>query len=109
MDWIKEFSSLEMPEDRKNDYEFNQKYFLTTQTELAILEGYKVDYLPATVKKTSPEYSFEGSYLNKGKTIIYTKTIVINKAILKRSDFSKWNAFIADINKFYNDQVVLSK
>ena len=109
MDWIKEFSSLEMPEDRKNDYEFNQKYHLTTQTELAIPEGYKVDYIPATVKKVSPEYSFEGSYLNKGKTIVYTKTIVINKAILKKSDFTKWNAFIAEINKFYNDQVVLSK
>ena len=109
MDWIREFSSLEIPDDRKNDYEFNQKYYLTTQTELAIPEGYKVDYLPSPVKKTSPEYSFEGSYLNKGKTIIYTKTIVINKAILKRSEFAKWNAFIADVNKFYNDQVVLSK
>ena len=109
MDWDKDFADLDMPADRKNDYEFNQKYYLTEQSELIIPAGYKVDYIPAAFKKSSPGYSFEGTFLNKGKSILYTKTIVINKPILKKSDFESWNAFIADINKFYNDQVVLSK
>lgn len=109
MDWDKEFSSMEMPQDRKNDYEFSQKYYLASQTELTIPEGYKVDYIPSAFKKTTPSWSFEGAYVNKGKTIIYTKTIVINKPILKKADFAGWNTFIADINKFYNDQVVLTK
>lgn len=109
MDWEKEFAGLEMKPDRKNDYEFNQKYYLTTQTELTIPEGYKVDYIPAAFKKSMPGWSFEGSYVNRGKSILYTKTIVINKPILKKADFEGWNSFIADINKFYNDQVVLTK
>lgn len=109
MDWEKEFNSLEMEADRKNDYEFNQKYYLNTQTELTIPEGYKVDYLPTAFKKNTPAWSFEGNYVNKGKTIIYNKTIIINKPILKKSDFASWNSFIAEINKFYNDQVVLTK
>lgn len=109
VDWDKEFAGAEIPADRKNDYEFSQKYYYTTQTELAIPTGYKVDYLPAAFKKTTPDYSFEGSYTNNGKAIIYKKTIVINKPILKKTDFPLWNSFIADINKFYNDQVVLTK
>ena len=109
MDWEKEFGSLEMPEDRKNDYEFNQKYYLSMQSELTIPDGYKVEYVPAGFKKSSPYGSFEGAYLNKGKSIVYTKTIVINKPILKKSDFGAWNSFIGEINKFYNDQVVLTK
>jgi hypothetical protein len=109
MDWDKDFGSYEMPADRKNDYEFNQKYYYTVQTELAIPAGYKVDYLPAALKRTTADYSFEGSYTNNGKAIIYKKTIVINKPILKKKDFASWNAFIADINKFYNDQIVLTK
>ncbi len=109
MDWEKDFGSLEMPDDRKNDYEFNQKYYMVTQSELTIPAGYKVDYIPAAFKKTTPAWSFEGAYVNKGKSVVYTKTIVINKPILKKSDFAGWNAFIADINKFYNDQVVLTK
>jgi hypothetical protein len=109
MDWDKDFANYEMPADRKNDYEFDQKYYYTVQTELVIPAGYKVDYLPSAFKKATPDYSFEGSYTNNGKAIIYKKTIVISKPILKRSEFTAWNSFIADINKFYNDQVVLTK
>jgi hypothetical protein len=109
MDWDKEFSNLEFDGDRKNDYEFSHKYFVTTQTELAVPAGYKVEYIPSSFKKTSPDYSFEGSYLNKGNTIVYSKTIIINKPIIRKSEFADWNNFIKDINKFYNDQVVLVK
>jgi hypothetical protein len=109
MDWNKEFGDLEMPEDRKNDFEFRQKYHLTTQTELAIPSGYKVTYLPAAFKKTTPDYSFEGAYLATGNAVVYKKTIVVNKAILRKQEFVQWNAFLADINKFYNDQVVFAK
>ena len=109
MDWSKEFSSLEFDNDRKNDYEFNHKYFITTQTELTVPDGYKVDYLPSSFKKVFTDYSFEGSYLNKGKTIVYSKTIIINRPIIRKSEFADWNNFVKDINKFYNDQVVLTK
>src|SRR4030095_11818317 len=51
MDWDKEFSEMEFDADRKNDYEFNQKYYLTSQAELVIPAGYKVDYLPEPFKK----------------------------------------------------------
>jgi transglutaminase-like putative cysteine protease len=109
MDWDKDFSNMEFDEDRKNDYEFDHKYHYTVQSELNIPAGYKVEYLPAAFKKLTPAYSFEGSYSNKGKTIVYTKTIVINKPILRKSEFNEWNSFIKDINKFYNDQLVLTK
>ena len=109
MDWDKEFSDLEFDSDRKNDYEFDHKYFITTQTELAIPDGYKADYVPASFKNVSPDYSFEGAYVNNGKTITYSKTIIINKPIIRKSEFPDWNNFVKDINKFYNDQVVLKK
>lgn len=108
MDWNKEFGDMEMPEDRKNDYEFNQKYSYNFQTELAIPTGYKVTYLPAAFKKATPDYSFEGAYVNNGKSVVYKKTIVVNKPILRKADFTQWNAFLSDINKFYNDQVVFA-
>ena len=109
MDWNKDFGDMEFDEERKNDYEFDHKYYYTVQTELMIPTGYKVEYLPEPVKKSTKGYSFEGSYTNNGKSILYTKTIIINKPVLKKSEFSDWNAFIKEINKFYNDQVVLSK
>jgi len=109
MDWNKDFSSLEFDNDRKNDYEFDHKYFITAQTELTVPDGYKVESIPTSFKKVSTDYSFEGNYINKGKSVVYTKTIVINKPIIRKSEFANWNNFVKDINKFYNDQVVLSR
>jgi Transglutaminase-like superfamily/Domain of Unknown Function with PDB structure (DUF3857) len=109
MDWDKEFSGLEFDKERKNDYEFNYKYDYIIQTELAVPEGYKVDYIPAAFKKSTPNYSFEGSYTNKGKSILYNKTIMVNKPVLLTSEFADWNAFVKEINNFYNDQLVLIK
>ncbi|MEO5562750.1 MAG: transglutaminase domain-containing protein, partial [Chitinophagaceae bacterium] len=109
MDWDKDFAGLEFDEERKNDYEFNYKYNYNIQTELVIPEGYKVDYLPKSIKKGTPFYSFEGSYVNKGKSIVYNKTITVNKPILLKAEFTNWNAFVKEINIFYNDQVVLVK
>ncbi|MBS1654722.1 MAG: hypothetical protein JSU05_07755, partial [Bacteroidetes bacterium] len=107
MDWDKDFGDLEFDDDRKNDYELNHKYYIVTQVELEIPAGYKVDYQPDAVKKAGNGYSFEGAYTNKGKSVLYTKTIIINKAIIKKTEFAVWNDFIKTINKFYNDQVVL--
>ena len=109
MDWDKELSGYEMEADRMNDFEFNHKFHYVIQTELNIPEGYKVDYLPESFKKVTTDFSFEGSYVNKGKTIVYSKTIIVNKPILKKREFEEWNSFIKSINKFYNDQVVLVK
>jgi len=109
MDWDKDFSSLEFDKERKNDYEFDHKYYITEQTELTVPDGYMVESVPSSFKKVSADYSFEGSYVNKGKTVLYTKTIVINKPIIRKSEFADWNNFVRDINKFYDDQVVLSR
>ena len=98
--------ALEMPSDRKNDYEFDQKYYQVTQSELTISLVIKLIICRQRLKNTAYG-SFEG-YVNKGKKV-FTKTIMISKPILKKADFEGWNAFIADINKFYNDQVVLTK
>ncbi len=109
LDWEKELGGFEFDSTRKNDYELSHKIFLTTQIEFAIPEGYKSDYLPDPVSLKNAEYSFEGSYAMKGNTILYTKKIAVHTPILKKKDFAAWNLFIKDINKFYNDQVVLVK
>lgn len=109
MDWEKDFSSLSMPRDRKNDYEFNQKYHVQYTVDLQVPAGYKADYLPAAFKKSCSIASAEGSYAAKGNIITYTRKISIQKPIIKKADFAEWNAFIADLNKFYSEQIVLAR
>ena len=109
LDWEKELSGFEFDSTRKSDYELRHKIFVTTQVEFAIPEGYKSDYLPDPVSLKNPEYSFEASFALKGNNILYTKKIAVHTPILKKKDFDSWNLFVKNINKFYNDQVVLVK
>ena len=109
LDWEKELSLLEFDTTRKMDYELNHKYFVVSKTELAIPDGYKVDYTPEAISKKSDQASFEGSYAVQGNTLVYTKRFIVNNVIIKKKDFPKWNEFIKLVNKFYNDQVILVK
>jgi hypothetical protein len=109
LDWEKELGSLEFDSTRKTDYELDHKMYITTQIEFAIPEGFKVDYLPDPVSVKKPDYSFEGSYTNKGSVITYSKKVIVNTAVIKKDDFPAWNEFIKSINKFYTDQIVLVK
>lgn len=108
-DWEKEFSNFDFDSTRKNDYEFDHKIYISTQIEIAVPDGYKIDYVPEGVSKKTADYSFEGSYTNKGSSIIYSKKIIINKTIIRKQDFAAWNDFITAINKFYNDQAIFAK
>ena len=109
LDWEKELSSVEFDSTRKTDFEFEHKYYLVTKTEFTIPDGYKLDYTPDAFTKKGEDYSFEGSYVLQGNTLVYSKKLIVNNVILKKKDFSKWNEFIKGVNKFYNDQVVLVK
>jgi len=109
LDWEKELSSVEFDSTRKTDFEFDHKYYLVTKTEFTIPDGYKLDYTPDAFTKKGEDYSFEGSYVLQGNTLVYSKKLIVNNVILKKKDFSKWNEFIKGVNKFYNDQVVLVK
>jgi Transglutaminase-like superfamily len=109
LDWEKEFGSFEFDSTRKSDYELDHKVFINTQVEFTVPEGYKVDYMPDAVSNKKPDYSFEGSFTNKGNVIVYSKKIIVNAAILRKNDFPAWNDFVKSIDKFYNDQVVLVK
>jgi hypothetical protein len=109
LEWEKEYGSMDFDSTRKNDYELDHKPYINTQIEFTIPDGYKVDYTPDPVTIKKPDYSFEASYSNKGNTLLYSKKIIINTAIIKKKDFDAWNDFIKGISKFYNDQVVLVK
>jgi transglutaminase-like putative cysteine protease len=109
IDRDKELSSLEFDSTRKSDYELRHKYYFVSQTEFALPDGYKVDYVPDAISKKSKDYEFEGSYAVKGNTLLYTKKLIVNKTTIRKAEFDEWNGFIKSVNKFYNDQVVLVK
>ncbi|MEO5570811.1 MAG: transglutaminase-like domain-containing protein [Bacteroidia bacterium] len=105
----KNLAALSFDSTRVNDYELDNKYYISQHTEFTLPPGYKVDYMPEGVNKKNNNFSFKLTCKQEGKKIIYDKEITIDNAIIRKKDFKEWNSCIKDIRKFYNDQIVLTQ
>ncbi|MEL6989829.1 MAG: hypothetical protein AAGK97_18620, partial [Bacteroidota bacterium] len=103
------FKDFEMEEDREVDYMFNNVYSLKYKTSIEIEEGWDVQYLPESLDIDNDQYAFKLNYKVDGNQIIYSKELNIKDALLKVSAFENWNADIASLDAFYNDQIILKK
>jgi len=107
--WKREYINSEFDEDRVNDYEFPYKVSIISNTTLDIPAGYKVDYVPGAVEAKNEDFSFDLKFTQSGNSILYTKKITINNAIVRSEDFEYWNATVRKLRSFYKDQIVLVK
>jgi len=101
-----EFEHFQFDSTRKSDYEFNNRYFLNSKTEIAIPQGYSVKSLPASVDLKNADYEFQMSYKQEGQSIFLMKRILIKNILLKQKDFKKWNESIDAIANFYKQAVI---
>ena len=55
------------------------------------------------------EYEIDFSFKEDNGYIIYSKKIVFPNAKISKKNFEKWNNTIKQINKFYQEQITLTK
>ena len=110
MDRRKELASMTMDTvERKTDWLFPYKYDLQHETQLSLPKGGKIASLPEPVQIDRPGYRFTISYARADDKIIYKKELIFKKSSLPRSAFAQWNKDIREINRIYNEQLVISK
>lgn len=102
-----EFKNFTFDSTRKSDYEFRNKYYLNSVTEISLPNGYSPKYLPKEVKASSDLYDFDVHYTVEGGVLKLFKKIIIKELIIKKNDFEKWNTTINNLNHFYSEAVVL--
>ncbi|MBL6448435.1 transglutaminase domain-containing protein [Fulvivirga sp. 29W222] len=107
LDFKKEFKDLKLDDDRDIPYDFGRKAFSRTIAEITLPKGYKINYMPEPYHVQNDYFEFDMKYeMVKGK-IIYTKEIKLLQNTLPVSAFGEWNTTVNNINKFYNDQIIL--
>jgi transglutaminase-like putative cysteine protease len=109
IDHERAFMKLDFDSTRQFDYEFQYKVLDRNEDQLKIPGGYNVKHFPSPVKKKYDHFSFELSYEEKDGVIYYHKVISIDNGIVKKSEFKDWNTCIADLKRFYMDQIILEK
>lgn len=76
---------------------------------LNIPEGYKVQYIPPSVKKQNAVSGFSSSYEQKNNQLIHVFEFFVNTLILQPSDFDQYNAIVAEQIKASNQSITLTK
>ncbi|NOX48171.1 MAG: transglutaminase domain-containing protein [Chlorobi bacterium] len=109
LDKDKEFEHFDIDSTRASDVLFSYKILFQTQVTLSIPEGYKVSYFPENLNVSSDDFSFNLVFSYSGNTLVFSKTIGIPNAIVRKQEFKQWNDMIIDLKKIYDDQVILSK
>lgn len=89
--------------------EMEYKYHDTFVYILNIPAGYKPTYVPEGLRFEHPLFNFNIHYTTKGGKIICEQSITINTLLIKTSDFEDWNKMVKQLNKIYNESVILEK
>ena len=108
IDFDKELALYNFKE-RKLDYLFRTKKILESTTKLTIPNNYDISYLPESISIKSDDFDLAVKYSKTGNVIEYKKIFILKNAIVKTTDFDKWNDFNKKLNKIYNEQIILKK
>ncbi len=104
----KELTGFEF-KDRQTPFLFRTKKWLESTTEFEISKDYKVSYLPKNISIKTKDFEIYVTYKQQENKIIYNKTIRFYHAKIDTKDFEKWNSFSKNLDKIYNEQIVLIK
>jgi transglutaminase-like putative cysteine protease len=108
LNYDKEFSSLDF-KDRKTDFLLNYKSLDDITITLQIPEGYSLSKVPENIAITTEDYTISMRYEVKGNQIKYTKKFLFKNGRIRASKFEEWKRHFEEIQKNYNEQVVLTK
>lgn len=103
-----EFEELEFDSTRKNDYEFNYRYYINTSSTLRIPDGFKIKDLPAPVAIKNDNYEIVMKYEAAAGQIKMTRSISMKNTLLKKEKFEQWNKDLSLLKKFYNSPLILT-
>ena len=103
-----EFADFLIPEDRKLPYEFRNRYFINSTSNITLPANWKSNYIPESVSIKNDNFSFELQYKLKGSSIEYTKQIIIEDLSIDPDEFELWNESIKSLSEFYKDPLIFT-
>jgi len=109
LDYDKVFNDFTFKDTRQIDYLFPYKLIREKTIEMEIPAGYTVSELPKSVKETHPDFSFDVAYQQIDNKIIYKNKVSVDRAIILKKDFTRWNEIVGQLTEMYQQQIVLTK
>ena len=96
-------------EKRKVPYEFQFNKSFDFEYEIAVPDGYKVEYIPESFDLKTDLIQANITYTTSGQKVIVKQKIATNVLLLQTGQFEVWNNAIKSITKQYNQNIIFSK
>lgn len=90
---------------KENEYQY-EKYEVI---ELAIPEGYTVDYLPPNAKYEDELVGYDIGYQSMPGKVLFRKKFYVNYLIMNPSSFAQWNEAVKKVSEAYRESIILKK
>ncbi len=105
----KVMDDFKIKDDREHPFEYRYAYKIIRKYSLQIPEGYTATYIPEDASQTFDDFSFHLKYKQVKNQIDYYLEIDVNTLLIENKDFDAWNSMIKDLNRNYNETIVLKK
>lgn len=120
--WIKETSGIHLlkpillfplkestidTEKRKLPIQKDYTYFYDINYTYSIPEHLKIDFIPKDAKFSNDLIDFEINYKTVSNQILVNQKIKSKTLLINPNDFEKWNQSIQELNKNYNQSIIL--
>jgi hypothetical protein len=95
--------------ERTSPREMDHKFINKHVTVIEIPAGYTVTYIPESTKYENIEFGYEMKYFQMGNKLYLQKQLYIDVLVIELSDFEEWNKMIKQLNKAYNESIIIKK
>lgn len=107
IDLDKELSGLVFDSNRVNDFVFDKKFIIDSETIFKLPEGKEVEYIPGDFNFENEKIVMKINFVQNGRTIKYIKLIKIKNTLIKKEEFPEWNRTIENLMEIYDDYIVI--
>jgi transglutaminase-like putative cysteine protease len=94
---------------RTSPRESEYKYIKYEVIEMAIPEGYTVEYLPPDARINCPLIGCDITYQSKAGKITASKKFYLDYILLQPDQFAAWNEAVKQISETYKESIILKK
>jgi len=107
----KEFKgrNIDITKRKSIPLESDYKYVDREIVRLEIPQGMQLDYLPASDSYHHPLFGFDIKYQQVQGEVLLSKSVYIDYLLLMEENFEAWNTMVKELNKAYNEVVILKK
>jgi transglutaminase-like putative cysteine protease len=94
---------------RKAPKESDYRYVKYEYIEMAIPEGYTVEYMPPNAKHAGALTGYEMTYTVAANKITFSKMFYLDYLLMQPSEFDAWNESVKKVSEAYRESIILKK